>query len=143
LSATVVNNNPIEALAASMGQNLFYPSSVFSYYSPLYRLSNGIQAPEFQLLSSATALVRANVVQDLVARNLDGDIHYDMTPFTSLASSPSDLVEALDNAFLYGRLPAALKSDIVTAVTAASSSSDRVRNGIYLITTSSLYQIEH
>ena len=143
LSASVVNQNPIEALAASMGQNLFYPGSVFNYYSPLYRLSSGLQAPEFQLLTSATALVRANVVQDLVARNLDGDIHYDLTPFTALASSPSDLVDAVDNALLYGRLPASLKSDIATAITASSSSADRARNAIYLVATSSLYQVEH
>ena len=143
LSSTVVNNNPIESLAADMGQNLFYPGSVFNYYSPLYRLSNGIQAPEFQLLSSATALVRANVVQDLIARNLDGDIHYDLSPFTSLASSPADLVNALDNVFLFGRLPAALKSDIAAAISVSTSSTERVHNAIYLICTSSLYQVEH
>ena len=143
LSATVVNNNPIESLASDMGQTLFYPGSVFNYYSPLYRLQSGLQAPEFQLLSSSTALVRANVVEDLVTRNLDGDIHYDLTPFTALASSPSDLVDAVDNAFLYGRLPAALKSDIATAIQASSSATDRARNAIYLVATSSLYQVEH
>ncbi|HTS47277.1 MAG TPA: DUF1800 domain-containing protein, partial [Bryobacteraceae bacterium] len=143
LGASVVNQNPIEALAAGMGQNLFYPGSVFNYYSPLYRLSSGLQAPEFQLLTSATALVRANVVQDLVARSLDGDIHYDLTPFTALAGSPSDLVDAVDNAFLYGRLPASLKSDIAAAITASTSSADRARNAIYLVATSSLYQVEH
>lgn len=143
LNASVVNQNPIEALAANMGQNLFYPASVFNYYSPLYRLSNGLKAPEFQLLTSATALVRANVVQDLVARNLDGDIHYDLSPFTALAGSPSDLVNAVDNAFLYGRLPAVLKSDIAAAIAVATSSGDRARNAVYLVATSSLYQIEH
>jgi uncharacterized protein (DUF1800 family) len=142
LGASVVDQNPIEALAASMGQNLLYPGSVFSYYSPLYRISGGVQAPEFQLLTSATALVRANVVQDLVARNLDGDIHYDLSPFTALASSPSDLVDAVNNTFLYGRLPASLKPDIVAAITAASGT-DRVRNAIYLVATSALYQVEH
>jgi uncharacterized protein (DUF1800 family) len=143
ISASVVNNNPIEGLASDMGQTLFYSPSVFNYYSPLYHLSNGLQAPEFQTLSSATALVRANVVQDLVARNLDGDIHWDMTPFTQLAASPPDLVNAIDNAFLYGRMPAALKAEIVTAITAATNNADRVRNAIYLMATSSLYQVEH
>jgi hypothetical protein len=143
LNATVVNNNPIEGLAADMGQTLFYSPSVFNYYSPLYRLASGLQAPEFQTLSSSTALVRANVVQNLVARRLDGDIHYDLTPFSARASSPPDLVNAVDNAFLYGRLPPALKAEIATAIKASSSSGDRARNAIYLVATSSLYQVEH
>jgi uncharacterized protein (DUF1800 family) len=143
IDAGVVSNNPIEGLAADMGQNLFYSPSVFNYYSPLYHLSNGLLAPEFQTLSSATALVRANVVQNLIARNLDGDIHWNMGPFIQLASSPPDLVNAIDNAFMFGRMPAALKAEIAAAMAATTNSADRVRNAIYLMATSSLYQVEH
>ena len=96
-----------------------------------------------QLLSSATALVRANVVQDLVARNLDGDAHFSLDALTALAGSPSDLVDAVNNAFLFGRLPAALKSNIVTAISATTDHNARVRNAIYLVCSSALYQVEH
>jgi uncharacterized protein (DUF1800 family) len=143
INASVVDNNPIEGLAASMGQNLFYPASIFNYYSPLYRIAGGLLGPEFQTLNSSTALVRANVVQDLIARNLDGDIHYHLGPFTQLYSSPTDMVNAIDNAFMYGRMPATLKSDIITAIKAAGNSADAARNAIYLIATSSLYQVQH
>ena len=87
--------------------------------------------------------MRANVVQDLIARNLDGDIHYNLGPFTQLYSSPTDMVNAIDNAFMYGRMPATLKSDIVSAITASGNPADAVRNAIYLIATSSLYQVQH
>jgi uncharacterized protein (DUF1800 family) len=143
IDAIVANNNPIEGLASDMGQKIFYPPSVFNYYSPLYHLSSGLLAPEFQTLSSATALVRANVVQNLIARNLDGDIHWNMGPFTQLAHSPPDLVNAIDNAFMFGRMPTALKAEITAAITAATNRADRVRNAIYLMATSSLYQVEH
>src|SRR6202049_1296932 len=139
IDAIVANNNPIEGLASDMGQTLFYSPSVFNYYSPLYHLSNGLLAPEFQTLSAATALVRANVVQNLIARNLDGDIHWNMGPFIQLAGSPPDLVNAIDNAFMFGRMPGALKAEITAATTAATNSADRVRNAIYLMATSSLY----
>ena len=143
LNATVANQNPIESLGADMGQEIFYPASVFNYYSPLFRTSTGLLAPEFQLLTSSSALVRANSVQDLVARGLDGDAHFAFAPFTSLASSPTDLVTAVDNTFLYGRLPASVKADIVTAISATNDSPTRVQNAIYLVCTSSLYQVEH
>ncbi len=143
LQATVVTQNPIESLGADMGQEVFYAPSVFNYYSPLFRTATGLLAPEFQLLSSSSALVRANAVQNLVTRGLDGDAHFNLAPFTALASSPNDLVTAVDNAFLYGRLPAALKADIVQAITATTDSGTRVRNAIYLVATSSLYQVEH
>ena len=143
LNATVANSNPIESLGADMGQEVYYPASVFNYYSPLFRTSTGLLAPEFQLLTSSSALVRANAVQDLVARGLDGDAHIAFAPFTALASSPADLVTAVDNAFLYGRLPASLKADIVTAISASDNSLTRVQNAIYLVCTSSLYQVEH
>jgi len=143
IDASVVDNNPIEGLASNMGQDLFYAPSIFNYYSPLYRIAGGLLGPEFQTMSSSTALVRANVVQDLIARNLDGDIHYRLGPFSQLYGSPTDMVNAIDNAFLYGRMPAMLKADIVTAVKAAGNSADAARNAIYLIATSSLYQVQH
>jgi uncharacterized protein (DUF1800 family) len=143
LSATVSNSNPIEGLAADMGQKPFYAPSVFNYFSPLYRLNTGLLAPEFQILNSTTALVRANVVQSLVVRRLDGDARLNFQPFTDLAHSPADLVNAVDNAFLYGRTPAALKDEIVKAISVTTNRSERVRNAIYLVATSSLYQVQH
>jgi uncharacterized protein (DUF1800 family) len=148
LEANVKNSNPIESLVADMGQYIYYSPSVFNYYSPLYKTANvlggpPIYAPEFQLLSSATALVRANVVQNLLTQNLDGDVSYNLGPFTALTGSPTSLVDALDTAFMYGRMPASLKADIVTAIGQASARIDKVRNAIYLIASSSLYQVQH
>jgi hypothetical protein len=82
-------------------------------------------------------------VQDLIAQNLDGDIHYSLGPFSQLYNSPGDMVNAIDNAFMYGRMPATLKADIVTAIKAAGNATDAARNAIYLIATSSLYQVQH
>lgn len=143
LNARILAENPIEALAADMGQKLFYPPSVFNYYSPFYRTSDGLAAPEFQLLNPATALVRVNVIQNLVCRGLDGDAHFDLGPFLALAGTPDLLVEALDRALLFGRMPASLKGDVARAIEVSPDPSERVRNAIYLIATASLYQVQH
>ncbi len=143
LDATINDNNPVEAIAAEAGQKPFYAPSVFNYFSPLYRLPDGLLAPEFQTLNSSTALVRANAVESLVSRNLDGNARINLTHLRALAAFPDQLVDAVDHALLYGRLPGELKSRIITAITATSDNNQRVRNAIYLVATSSLYQVEH
>ena len=143
LNVAVVDQNPIESLAADMGQTLFYSPSVFNYYSPLYRVPSGQLGPEFQLLNSATALVRVNGVQNLVTRGLDGDVSFNLGPLTALAGTPATLVDAVDNAFLFGRLPAELKASIITAISATTDRTERVRTAIYLVATSALYQVQH
>lgn len=143
LGVTVRADNRLERFSTNLGQRLFYPESVFNDYSPLYRTSTGLLAPEFELLSSGTALMRANVVRNLLEKGLNGDVQFDLSPLVALAGSPSDLVDAVDHAFLYGRLPAALKPDIVTAVSTTHDYNLRVRNAIYLVASSALYQVQH
>jgi Protein of unknown function (DUF1800) len=143
LQATVRKDNRLERFPTNLGQKLFYPESVFNDYSPLYRTSTGLLAPEFELLSSGTALMRANVVRNLEERGFNGDAQFDLTPLVALAASPADLVDAVDRAFLYGRLPAALKVQIVTAISSTHDYNLRVRNAIYLVGSSALYQVQH
>jgi uncharacterized protein (DUF1800 family) len=143
LHARVRADNRLERFPTNLGQRVFYPASVFNDYSPLYRTSNGLVAPEFELLSSGTALMRANVVRNLVEKGLNGDAQFDLAPFVALAGSPPDLVDAVDNAFLYGRLPMALKPEIVTAISTTHDYNLRARHAIYLVASSALYQVEH
>jgi len=143
LHATARPDNRLERFPDSLGQRVFYPGSVFNDYSPLYRTSKGLLAPEFELLSSGTALMRANVVRRLIDDRLGGDALFDLSPFVAFAASPSELVDAIDNAFLCGRLPAQVKSGIVTAIAVTHDYNLRVHNAIYLVASSALYQVEH
>ena len=143
LGATVRADNRLERFPTNLGQRVFYPPSVFNDYSPDYRTPSGLLAPEFELLSSGTALMRANVVRNLVEKGLNGDAQCDLAPFVALAASPGDMVDAIDRALLYGRLPAGVKEQIVAAVTATHDYNLRARNGIYLVATSALYQVQH
>ena len=140
---TVSAPHSVEALAQVMGQQLFYPPTVFNYYSPLYQVGGGLPAPEFQLMNSATALIRPNSVYQLFTKQLNGAVSFDLTPFTSLASSPPDLVDAVDHALLHGRLPMEIKSLIVSALRSTTDPLLRVRTTIYLIATSGAYQVQH
>lgn len=143
LGSNVRADNRLERFPTNLGQRVFYPESVFNDYSPDYRTSNGLLAPEFELLGSGTALMRANVVRNLVEKGLNGDAQFDLSPFIALAASPADMVDAIDRAFLYGRLPQNVKEQIVNAVSATHDYNLRARNAIYLVATSALYQVQH
>jgi hypothetical protein len=69
----------------------------------------------------------------------------DLTPFLPLASTPATLVNALDLTLTHGTMPAAMKQIIVTAVTAdaANGALRQVETGVYLILTSSYYNVWH
>jgi uncharacterized protein (DUF1800 family) len=143
LGSSARPDNRLERFPTNLGQRVFYPESVFNDYSPDYRTSNGLLAPEFELLGSGTALMRANVVRNLVEKGLNGDAQFDLSPFIALAGSPGDMVDAIDRVFLYGRLPREVKEEIVSAVTVTHDYNLRARNAIYLVATSALYQVQH
>src|SRR5262249_48222334 len=76
LAAAVIDHPFMSDKAESMGQKVFYPPSVFSYFSPGYRVRPPkmgnlpppppTPGPEFQILTSVTALERANFIGELL-----------------------------------------------------------------------------
>jgi RNA polymerase sigma factor (sigma-70 family) len=71
LNATAGPENGAAAAAARLGQSLFFPPSVFSYFSPQYRTAGGVGGPEFQIYSTQTASFRANLVNQVLYQALD------------------------------------------------------------------------
>ena len=144
LGATIGPNNTLEYHLNQMGQLVFLPASVFNYYSPLYRINDGaIGAPEFQILSPSTAVLRANFV-DAAVRNLLGtDTNVDLTPLVALAGNSDALIDAVSNALLGGTMPATMRATIATALSAEPNSTNQARYAFYLAATSGLYQLEH
>ena len=133
----------------NMGQDLFNPASVFNYYSPQFHAGANL-APEFQILSPWTAVYRVNFMDGLFSAYSGSQATYgpgttvDLTPWMSLANNPAALVDALDSTFTHGQMPALMKSKILAAVAGTNQGNLRmVQVGIYLIVTSSFYQMMH
>lgn len=136
--------NNFALTGSSMGQQLYFPLSVFSYYQPSYLLpgSTTLLGPEFQTLNSSSALERVNYVYS-VATNAPGPgVKVDLSPFQTFASDPPTLVQAMSNAFLAGQMPTGMQNIIVTALNATTDPTIRVQNALYLTTTSPMYQSE-
>ena len=139
--------------SATLGQSLFYAPSVFNYY-PFDYVVPGTQllGPEFGIQTTNTAITRANIASTLVFTQVAPDPSVvgaigtllDVAAYQAVGLDASALADRLDANLLGGRMSATMKSAIVTAVNAASSTDGlaRARAGIWLVVTSPQYQVQ-
>ena len=143
-----------------MGQNLFNPPTVFSYYPADYGLpGTNLFGPEFGLLDTSTTYKRANFVNTLFLANSGNGIpisnpnrpqgtQINHAAYQALAGNPQQLVDALNARLMHGTMSPAMNASIVAAVTAITNANattqalQRTQTAIYLIATSSQYQVE-
>jgi hypothetical protein len=131
-----------------MGQNVFFPPSVFSYFSPGFRVRGTgtppLGGPEFQILTSVTSVERVNFVGSLIGNRFGADVTVDYTPFTSLAANAATLVDFCNQLFMGGTMSAEERTEIVNAVnvTAASNPTERVRTALYLTISAAQSQVD-
>ena len=127
--------------ATLMGQQLFYPASVFSYFSPFFTLSNGQRAPEFQIYSTQTAAERADIVNAAIFGSLDKSTKVDLTPFEQYKGDINGLLEYISSVFLHSSMSPALMQAANSAASAATTPAAQAQAALYIVLTSSEYQI--
>ncbi len=145
LNATVTAADALTNQATAMGQIPLTPSSVFSYFSPFYRVPNMTPppvAPEFQAMNAATALARANFAYQVASNSLSSAINVNLANLQDLANHPSDLVEALNQALFRGEMDPNVRSILTTAASASSSLASRVRSALYAAAASPQYAVQ-
>jgi len=142
-------NTFASGLAASgtqMGQNVLFSPSVFNYFPPDYTIpETSIVGPEFAIQTTSTSLVRANWVDSVVRNSLTGQgIAIDLSAFRG--TPPDQLTDQLAQTFMHGRMSTNMRNTIIATVSALPNSTtadqdNRTRTAIYLVLTSSQYQI--
>ena len=141
LEASVADHPFMSDKVEEMGQKVFYPPSVFSYFSPGYRVrgtappgGQPLGGPEFQILTSVTSLERTNFIGDLLGRHFGEDVVIDYFPFTSRARDAAVLVDYCNLVFMGGRMSAQERTEIIAAVRATpfDNTTERVRTALYL-----------
>jgi uncharacterized protein (DUF1800 family) len=145
LNANVADHPFMTDLSEEMGQRIMYPPSVFSYFSPGYRIrGTTVNAPEFQGLTSVTSLMRNNFVARLLGNQFGADVVIDYTPFTSRAADPAGLADYISTLFLGGQMSAEHRAEIINRVQVSSPTNltERVRTALYLVLASAQYQVD-
>jgi uncharacterized protein (DUF1800 family) len=141
--------------SSAMGQPIFSPETVFSFYPPSYQIP-GTQtvAPEFGIDNAATALARANFVNTVIMEagaapdpTVPGSTgtSINLTPLSG-ASNNAALISQLNQILMHGSLPSDAGNIILYTINTVAANSDdplaATRAATYLILTSPQYQVE-
>ena len=156
LATTQAPNN----YSNDMGQNLFNPPTVFSYYPADYGLpGTNLFGPEFGLLDTSLTYKRTNFMNTLLLANGGNGIpiglpnrpsgtQLNYSTYQAMAGTPQQLVDALNARLMHGTMSLAMNANIVATVTAITNANattqaqQRTQTAIYLVATSAQYQVE-
>jgi hypothetical protein len=155
----LVTNSP-NSYSNDLGESVFNPPTVFSYFPADYGLpGTTLFGPEFGLLDTSTTYKRANFMNTLFLVNNGNGIppsgtnrptgtQISLASYTALASTPQNLVDLLNTRLMHGTMSSAMNTNIVQAITAitnatpATQALQRTQTAIYLVATSAQYQVE-
>ncbi len=157
----VLGNRSTGDFTGSIDQPIFQPPTVFSYYQPGYEVpGTKILGPAFGILSTTTTLRRANNINTLIYTGVSTTTtptgnpdrprgtSIDTANLEALAGNPVDVVNALDALLLHGTMNAQMRTSIVTAMNTINDANvttrnqKRARTAIYLVATSSQYDVQ-
>jgi hypothetical protein len=141
---------------SGMGEVPFQSPTVFNFFPPGYVIpGTAMLGPEFAIMTTGTAIQRANFINRTcyssppIAGNTTNSPNGTSVDFTDLQAlnvadnTGKQLVDELNRRMLHSTMSASMKSTILTAVTAvAAGDIGRVRQAVYLIATSSQYQVQ-
>jgi len=150
-----VFNSATNNLLSTMAQTVFYSPTVFNYYSPDYVIpGTTLLGPEFALMTTGTAIARANFGNTMVYSRINASgtnvpvgtaFQYgDMQALAAEDVTCGLLLDALNYNMLHGTMSTEMRNTILTAVTSLPSTNTlgRAQQAVYLITTSSQFQIQ-
>ena len=144
LNGSITPNNGLPWLFGQMGQSPLTAPSVFSFYSPLYHLPKSqLFAPEFQIYTPTESVLRANFFWWIISNNPVSDFTLDFSSFVAVAGNTPQLIDAVDQALLYGRMPQRMRQSLATAITAQQDNPSKAQLALYLTALSGLYAIQY
>jgi hypothetical protein len=155
MNATVAPVNSLTSSATVLGQQLYYSPSVFNYFAPGFRVNisdtQSVTAPEFELLSEATAASAVDLMNSFVYGTVGG-VTINLTPYiptlpskandAEIAAAAGALVDQLNADLMGGRMPSTMRQTIMTACESAGSAKAMAQAAVYLIGSSWNYQVE-
>jgi uncharacterized protein (DUF1800 family) len=158
----VLGNRSAGDFTGTLDQPIFQPPTVFSYYQPGYEVpGTKILGPAFGILSTTTTLRRANNINTLIFSGVSANTtptvlspdrprgtSIDIANLEAMAGNPIDVVNALDALLLHGTMHPQMRNSIINAMNAINDANvttrhqKRARTAVYLVATSSQYEIQ-
>jgi uncharacterized protein (DUF1800 family) len=128
----------------SLSQSLFNSGSVFNFFPPQNLIpGTTLNGPEFAIFNTVTSLNRVNFINTLVYGKISSGTTVDISSVVK-AGTTDQMLTMLNNLFLHGTMSDQMKSSIMTAESAvgATDTTNQAKTAIYLVTSSSQYQVQ-
>jgi uncharacterized protein (DUF1800 family) len=144
------SDGEIEQYTKAMGQDVFYPPSVFNYYPHSFKIPGTmVEGPEFAIHTSAQAIARANFINTLFFSEITPngpvkDISRILKLLNALAANPMNLVNKLDQLYLHNSMAASMRTQLLNILNAipANNLGLRSQTALYLVLASGQYQVQ-
>jgi hypothetical protein len=144
LNGQIAQSNNFAWIFVNMAQDALTPNSVFSFYSPMFRVpGTSLFGPEFQIYTPTESVLRSNFLYDILTGQYGSQIRVDLTPYTSVASNAVALLDAVDQNLLYGRMSPQMRTSLATALAAQQDNQNRMMTAVYLTLTSAQYAVQY
>lgn len=145
----------VNRVVVALGQDAFRSPTVFNYYSPDYIVpGTTLLAPEFNIYTTGTSIGRANLMNTFAFSGLNASQpdsptgtranYSDLAAIAAADLTSNQLLDHLNARMMHGAMSAQMKSTIQTAVNAVATSNPlaRAQTAVYLIATSSQFQVQ-
>jgi uncharacterized protein (DUF1800 family)/plastocyanin len=130
--------------ASDMKQEPFESPTVFNFYPPDNMIAGTtLLGPEFRIFNSTTAMSRINFVNDLAFGSVGTTTKIDISAYVALAPNPAELVDSLSGVLTHGPLSDGARNTIISTVTNLTDNTKRAKTALYLIGSSSQFQVAH
>jgi uncharacterized protein (DUF1800 family) len=150
-----LSDGNVDRFPSGMGQRAFFSPTVFNYYPPDYVVpGTTVLGPEFGIFTTGTSIARINAVNSIVFNRITvsqpdspNGTSINMDSWSTLAAadtSGNQLMDALNSKMMHGAMSQTMRSTILTAVAAVPTTNPllRAQTAVYLIATSSQYQVQ-
>jgi hypothetical protein len=150
-----LSDGNINRFPSGLSQNTFNSPTVFNYYPPDYVVpGTSLLGPEFAIFNTGTAIGRANLGNSLVFGVVNVALpdtptgtRLTLTELQAIAAADTtsnQLLDVLNQRLMHGAMSAQMRSSILTATNAVASTNPlaRAQQALYLVVTSSQYQVQ-
>ncbi|HVE58451.1 MAG TPA: DUF1800 family protein, partial [Pyrinomonadaceae bacterium] len=154
-AGTGLSDGNVNRFPSGLAQNVFNSPTVFNFYPPNYIVpGTSLLGPEFAIFNTGTAIGRANFANSMVFGQINvalpdtpNGTRLNFTELQALAAADTtsnQLLDVLNQRLMHGAMSAQMRSSILTATNAVASTDPlgRVRAALYLVVTSSQYQVQ-
>ena len=141
---TTTDGTHLMDYAGTMLQPPFLAPSVFNFYPPDYQLpSTQLFGPEFKILNSSTTMSRINFINDLIYGSVGSGTTTDISSYVGAAGNVNKLLDLVNTNLLHGAMSSDVRSTLSSTLSSIPDNTRRAQAALYLVASSSQFQIEH